>query len=261
MNVEDYTQHQLNGDNEQTGEGTYRGFPVSWTVEQSTAEGSQSVAIAFRFGIAQRWLGKEQGWSPEWPAGYFTEHRAWIVKKDGTPNERAIQGLAECGLWDGDFDKLSAPMPPSVMVLLSVEAETYEGKARFRANWVNPNADEPTPRGGFKPADASLLQSLRQRFEGPMKAIAGGQPKTPPATPPGTTPAPQVGQPQPPPPAVLPPAVPPPAVATPAVSAPAVVQTPPDVQPPTGGLVRPPVQPPAATGTPDDPIQDDDTPF
>ena len=94
MNPEDYTQNAIEE------EGVFRAFPVAWTVEPSPKDDSQSVAIAFRFAIAQKWHGKEHGWSEQWPVGYFTENRTYVVKRDGTINQGAVDALAKCGLWE-----------------------------------------------------------------------------------------------------------------------------------------------------------------
>lgn len=254
MNVEDYTQRPLEDD------GVYRGFPVSWTVEPSTKEGSESVAIAFRFAVHQKWHPEQKDWSEVWPTGYFVENRTWIVKVDGKPNPGAIESLSKCGLWDGDWDKLAGPVP-NVFVLLDVAAETYEGTTRYRANWVNPNADEPKARGSFSPADPDLLASMRQRFQSQTKAIAGGKkggaapapPAPSPAAAPTAAPV-AVTPPQQPPTATS--ASPPPSATPPAISSPVASQevgAPPAISPPS-------IHPPAA-GTADDPIDIGDTPF
>ncbi len=175
MEIQDYIQNQLEK------EGVYRAFPVSWTIEQSTKNDSQSVAIAFMFAIYSEWWGKDKGdgsdhgWSEEWAPGYFTVNRTWIVKKDGELNSGAINSLAKCGLWDGDWDKFEGP-PPNVFVLVDVGSETWEGKLRFRANWINPDAAEPAERGGFKPTDPAMLTAMRARFQQKTKALAGGAP-------------------------------------------------------------------------------------
>jgi len=176
------------------GEGVYRVFPLAWTVETATKEDSKSVAIAFRFGVAQQWDATDRRWSAEWPPGYFVEHRAWVVKKDGELNTGAIESLAKCGLWDGDWDKLSGACPVGFFLLADVKAETYEGKTRYRAAWINPNADEPQARGGFAPVDTNLLGSLRARFQSKTRAVAGGARSGGPGAPP---PQPTAAQPQP----------------------------------------------------------------
>lgn len=179
MNVEEYTQHQLED------EGVYRAFPIAWTVEEKE---SGAVSIAFEFGIRSKWHGKEAGWSVDWAPGYFTTNRTWVVKKNGDLNQTAVDNLGKCKLWNGDWDALAGP-PPNVFVLVTVGAETYEGKLRYRADWINPDADEPTARGGFAPADPNVLATLRSRFQSKTRAIAGGTGGGPAPAPPTPTPA------------------------------------------------------------------------
>jgi hypothetical protein len=165
--------------------GIYRAWPIAWTIE--TAD-SGAVAIATRFAILQQWHADHKAWSAEWPVGYYSDARTYVVKKDGQPNASAIESLAKAGLWNGDFDALAFP-PPQVYVHITVEEEEYQGKRRARVNWINPNAEEPAARGGFTPANQDLLKSLRARFGGPIRAIAGGQPTGAPPAPPQTAPA------------------------------------------------------------------------
>jgi len=160
--------------------GTFRAYPLSWTVEASENEDSKSVAIALQFAIFQKWHPEPSGtggqWSQEWPQGYYVYGRTYVVGRDGKTKPGAIEALAKAGLWDGDWDKIASP-PPNVFVLIDVEANEYGGKTTYRAAWINPNADTPKPRtGGFAPADESLLASLRARFGGETRAIAGGKP-------------------------------------------------------------------------------------
>tara|TARA_R110000822_G_scaffold120633_3_gene254139 strand:- start:3566 stop:4315 length:750 start_codon:yes stop_codon:yes gene_type:complete len=249
MNPEEYTQFHLED------EGDYRAFPVAWTVEEKE---SGAVAIAFEFAIRCKWHGKEQGWSQDWAPGYHTTNRTWIVKKDGSINQAAVDNLAKCKLWNGDWDALAGP-PPNVFVLIDVAGETYEGKLRYRANWINPNADEPKARGGsFAPVDTNVLATLRARFQSKTRAIAGGSA-------PGAAPAPPTATPA----AAPTPAAPPAAPTAPAAPAapggpPAAPGAPPTPTPAVGG---PPaaapggfIDPPAG-GDFDDPIDPDETPF
>jgi hypothetical protein len=271
----------------------YRGWPLQWTVEKSTGkdergQASQAVAIAIRFAIHQRWHPQEEQWSNEWPPCFFTDARVWVVKKDGSENEGAVANLGRCGLWDGDWDKLALP-PPPVYVHLDVDSEVFEGKTRWRANWVNPDADVPATRGGFAPVDTSLLASLKQRFQSKTRAIAGGAPKGAPPPPPPvpqmpglpTQPqhAPVVGapplvMPSTPPPAVqpMPPRMPPQAAPAapagprsvgppPRAAAPAAPAAPRAPQPPRSFADTPEVLPPQAAGDADDPLAPDETPF
>lgn len=240
LTVEDFCKHRL------TEEGTYRAFPVARTVE---TKDTGAIAIAWKFAIAARWHGKEQGWSEPFPIGFFCEGRTWIVKKDkvddkgkkiaeGGPSESAIKALQACGLWDGDWDKLDDSYPvPQVYVLIDVEKEDYDGREFFRANWINPDAAEPKPRGQFAPVDKGLLANLRSRYQAKTRAIAGGGgPQGQPPAPPGFGAAPVV------------PGTPP-APAAPAAAAPAPAHAPSPFAPPGAQPIAPP-QPPPWGGTP-----------
>lgn len=180
IKLEDFTQTPLSD------VGTFRAYPIAWTIEPS--DKSQSVAIAIRFAIHQQWHAEQKVWSEEWPIGYYTEGRSWVVGKDGNIGEKAVTALKKAGLWDGDWDKI-AEAPPRVFVHLDVELETFEGKPRHRAAWIKPDADEPAARGGFAPANADLLTSLRSRFQSSTRAIAAGKPAGTAPPPPKTTPA------------------------------------------------------------------------
>lgn len=225
--------------------GTFRAYPLSWTVEPSDKADSQSVAIAIQFGIFQQWHPDESGnggqWSQEWPQGYFVYGRSFVVGRDGKTKAGAVEALAKAGLWNGDWDAIAAA-PPQVFVLIDVEANEYGGKTTYRAAWINPNADVPKPRtGAFAPADESLLASLRARFGGETRAIAGGKPA-------GHAPAPPApgGAPRPAAPAAAPQPQRPPA---PAGAPPASSATPPRPSTPTPPRT-PPVPGAGAGGVP-----------
>lgn len=258
MQLEDYCQTKV------PNAGIFRAFPLAWTVQESTKEDSRSVAIVFRFGIFQEWHGAERGWSEEWPPGYYAEHFAYVVNREGEIIQGAIDKLVAAGLWDGDWDKLAGPCPQGFFVHLDVGENTYGGKTSYRADWVNPDAPVPQARG-FAPASDKLLANLKARFQQKTRAAAGGRPTGPAPAPPQPTAV--VGgvptQPAHPPagtPAVhVPGMAPPPRTAQPATPAtparpaqPAQPAQPAGPRPPTvGGAPSPmgapaPLQPPAA---------------
>ena len=168
-------------------EGTFRVYPKSWTFE-SYASGAGSIAVELV--VAQEW-GESEGangaWSDQWPDGYTCYLRQNVVQKDGQLNEKSVKALVDCGLWNGDFDQLKE-LPPRIYLIVKVEADEYQGKTTYKAEWPEVNADKPTPRGGgFKPADPSLLSQMRSRHGSGIKALLGGAPaagSTPPAPPP-----------------------------------------------------------------------------
>jgi hypothetical protein len=168
---------------EQQGAGSYRAKPLSWTIEKKD---SGSVAIAIQFGIIQKWHPEGEGtWSQPWPPGYYTYNRTYVIKKDGNMNDGAVKGLADAGIWNGNWDLLAGD-PPDVVVIIDVQRSEWQGNVSYRAEWINPNADRPVERGsGFKPVDTDLLAQLRQRFQSQTSAIVGGAPAggSPPAPP------------------------------------------------------------------------------
>lgn len=168
--------------------GFHRARAISWTIEESKAP-KKSVALVIRFAILQHWdpeyetpTGQVGAWSTDWSEGWYVDHKAWVVGKEGELNAGAIERLAEVGLWDGDWDRVASP-PPTDIFILDVKSEEYEGKAQIRAAWVNKNTDRPVQRGSLAPASNDLLESMRKRFP-TARAAAGVKPSGTPAAPP-----------------------------------------------------------------------------
>lgn len=182
MQLEDYCQTKV------PNAGTFRAFPLAWTVQESTKEDSRSVAIVYRFGISQEWHGAERGWSEQWPTGYYAEFFAYVVNREGEIIQGAIDKLAAAGLWDGDWDKLAGPCPQGFFVHVEVGENTYGGKTSYRVDWVNPDAPVPQARG-FAPASEKLLANLKTRFQQKTRAAAAGRVTGPVPAPPQPTPA------------------------------------------------------------------------
>lgn len=170
--------------------GLFRAYPIAWTLKKSPQSDAHS--ISFMLAIHQKWFpdhGEEGQWSQEWGPGYFVYFDAWIIGTKGGLNDGTVKNLVDAGLWRGDLEELKGP-PPSVFVIAEVNPHTWQGKAGFKCEWVSPDAAVPKPRGGgFAPVDTSMLDALRARFAGPLRAISGGKPTGPAPTPPGTTPA------------------------------------------------------------------------
>ena len=154
--------------------GDFRGYPLSWYLEESTKADSKSVAVVIRFAISQQWDSEAKTWIDYTP-GWYCDARVWIVGKDGNLNGKAVDALKKTGVWDGNFDAFDAGGAPTcVYCLLTVELNQWEGGSGHRIEWVNPDAPEPMKRGGaFKPTDGGLLAKMRQRFQGATSARGG----------------------------------------------------------------------------------------
>ena len=72
------------------------------------------------------------------------EGTVWIVRKDGTQNERAVKDLFYVLGWSGDLKHIPIlaawKMKPCEV---TVESETWNGKERFKVAWIN----EPGSKG------------------------------------------------------------------------------------------------------------------
>lgn len=179
----------------------FRCAPFDWTIKDfskpagtdehgNPTPATHSHALVIRFAAIKKWHPEGEGaWSQKWPEGWFIEVSVWIIGKDGNPNEAAIKNLAECGIWDGDLDKIETQAPSKVWCHVTVEEESYQGKPQFRGAWINPDADRPAGRGGFKPTSPETMSSLRARFGVKLKAIGGNKPAGKPAAPGGVTPS------------------------------------------------------------------------
>lgn len=205
--------------------GFYRARPMAWTVRMpKDAEKSKSVSIAIRWELTQSWDAQNEAWSGPWPEGWGIYSDSYFIGKDGTPNKRTLDMLAEAGVWSGDFDQIASD-PPNITAIIEIIEDTYLGKTRFKADWIQANSEVPKKRsGGFAPPDAAHLASLKAMFSNQIRAVVGGgsgaglqrqqlpipqtappagaaPPFTPPAAPGGSAP----GSPPPPPGAVAPP--------------------------------------------------------
>lgn len=156
-------------------EGIYRAYPAAWAVEQVK---SGAVQLAVQFSITDvkekgEWVVMEQ---PEEITGYF-----YIVKKDGTLNDRQIQSIKDALGWDGvSFANLASGDWSGTQVQITVGSEVYEGKKRLKVQWLNHRDYEGG--GGVGQTDPQIVSSLDTRFGSALRATAGTAKPAAPAT-------------------------------------------------------------------------------
>ncbi len=169
-------------------EGIFKARPISWSVLDAD---SGAVAVSLEFEILAQWDG-EGGWI-DW-AGYEM-HRCfgswWVVKKNGQINTGAAEQLAVSLGWDGDLRSVFGG-PPSRIVQVSVKAEEYDGRTRYRAGWMNPEDYVPQQAG----ASEEKVNELQSRYGSLLRAAATATGNSAPAS---TSPADASGTQQPPP--------------------------------------------------------------
>jgi len=167
-------------------EGVFRATISGYGVQNAE---SGALGIAMTFDLTELWCppanGEEGYWYP------WSEHQQqaqgtfWIVKKDGTPNNGAIEQLCRYAGWTGTLATLAEGKwePTPVQVTIKSETRKQDGKpdrTELRASFLNDFNRVPGAQGNV---DAAKAQELDSRFGAHFRAIAGtvAQSKTPPA--------------------------------------------------------------------------------
>ncbi len=168
-------------------EGIFRGEVVEAVMRQPK-EGSASSIMGLKIRIEQM-LGEHNQWV-EWSSyGFEVYADVVIVRKNGELHENGCSQLRDAFGWDGDLDNL-----PTGRCSFTVKADEYEGKTRYKADWINPYEYVPQ---GMKAADEATIQSMKatigpklRAFFGATKPLNPPKPTTPPSPPPapGVTP-------------------------------------------------------------------------
>lgn len=186
-------------------EGTFRGV-----VEQSVVrklEGKKSVPVSLRVAVASEYTEgeaaqqslRDAGYTVdkdgfcEWPSGTVAEYDAWVIKKDGTPNKFAVDGLVEAFGWDGSLKSVSAFIGQSLQ--FTVEREEWEGNVRYKIGFINPVG--AVRGGGLRSAPEGEVAALSASYDSQLKAFAAQARKEladsapAPSAPPAAAPAPE----------------------------------------------------------------------
>ena len=146
-------------------EGIFRVVPREWWIK-TPREGS-AVAVSFDFDIVEQWSGV--GWD-DW--SQYDQHSVfgdyWVIKRDRTINQGTVEQLATSLGWDGNLESVVGT-PPNVVVQVTVKAEVYEGKTRYKAGWMNPG--DFAPRAG---ASTEEVTKITSQFGSLLRAAAAG---------------------------------------------------------------------------------------
>ena len=141
--------------------------PTEYALEKSK-EGAWGVR--FRFDLTHYLNGSEWvDWSVYGQHAYGT---VWFIRKDGKPNDRGVETLRDVLGWDGNPDSIENKtwQPPACQVV--VKADEYDGKTRFRVEWINPLDHQGA---GLKGANDSDVADLKARFGATLRALFGTQ--------------------------------------------------------------------------------------
>lgn len=152
---------------------------------------SGSVAVKFLATLTEMWDRDAQSWEPWEQYEMEAQGNVWIIKKDGKPNQKAVESLCKCCDWDGTLASIAAKTwePPAFQG--EVKAETYREETRYRIEWLA--AFDATPGAGTMSAvDDNKLKALEAKYGSQLRGIAGNfvrnKPKPPGDRPPAPPP-------------------------------------------------------------------------
>lgn len=155
-------------------EGIYRGAAKFWEVVR--AKEGQAVCVSIQFDALEV-LGdkRDDGGPREWTPLVEPHHargRFWVVKKDGTLNENAVERLCVSLGWDGSFSSIAGGGGIDIPCRFTVKREVgQDGKDYYPVAWVDPYEMAPT-KSEFA-ATPSTAQTLDAQYGGQLRAMAG----------------------------------------------------------------------------------------
>lgn len=160
-------------------EGVFRAKPITWQLKPATDPNSRSVALKIAFKIGARYDPALRDWV-EYPIPYEYDAEGWfyVVKRDGTRNERTIETLKNVFGWDGKAISLTGNRYMLPECSITMAFEDYKGQRQCRIKWLNPAGQIGSDQG------ANIVDMVQ--------AAIDGKPLPPAVTPP-PPPPPQAG--------------------------------------------------------------------
>lgn len=125
-------------------EGNFRVRCMKYSLYKAT---SGSVAVNMSFEILEAY-GDDDGFWNDWRGEEVeVEGAFWIIKKDGSINERQVESLvAHCG-WSGDLGEISQGKWKPEDCQVVVKKQMYNNQAQFKASFIN--GYDSVPGEGF----------------------------------------------------------------------------------------------------------------
>jgi hypothetical protein len=133
---------------------------------------SGSVAVNFTAHLTEIWNADAKVWEPWEEFQMEAPGAVWIIKKDGTANEKACESLMKnCG-WDGSLSSVVNKTWELTPFQGEVKADTYKNVTRYRIEWLAPFGATPGA-GAMNTVDDSKLKSLEAKYGSSLRALAG----------------------------------------------------------------------------------------
>lgn len=132
---------------------------------------SGSVAVNMNFEVLEGY-DDEQGTWYDWRGEEIAvEGSFWIIKKDGTINERQVESLvAHCG-WDGTMSQITDGKWTPEDCQVNVKKEVYKNQPRWKASFIN-GYDSIPGAGGGASMSAEEASQIEDAFGAGLRAAA-----------------------------------------------------------------------------------------
>lgn len=149
-------------------EGYFRGSISSFGLREIADSGA--VCVSLQADVAEHWNG--ESWDDWREYEMFAKGDLWIIKKDGSLNNSAVQSLLKNANWNGQLGSIVDGSWEPCDVQFQVQSDAYKNQTRYRLSFVN--AYDSVPGGGATGnVDAEKLKALDARFGGQLRALAG----------------------------------------------------------------------------------------
>jgi hypothetical protein len=146
--------------------GHFRGRIISHTLKDFD---SGAVALQIDCALDEYWNEDRAGWDDWAEYDVTAPGLVFLVKKDGTINDKQAKALMDFAGWDGSLDTLASGAWEPARCGFAIGEDTYKGVTRYRVDWIN--VFDGTPGAGTMSPEK--VQELQSRYGSQFRAIAG----------------------------------------------------------------------------------------
>lgn len=139
-------------------EGVFRGELTAPSLVKGK-DPSRSVGIGFVAKLAEMWNETERQWEP-WSHYDMEAHgTVWVIKKDGSVNQNAVDSLVNCVDWSGNLCDVPEGTFTGGQCQFVIKEETYKDQTSYKAAFINPFNSVPGGGGNMSADEARAIQS------------------------------------------------------------------------------------------------------
>lgn len=162
--------------------GNFRGEIVDYGLSEQE---SGALAVSIEARIEECWDEENKEWVTWREYDIHAIGYIYVIKKDGTLNDKQVQALVQCAGWDGSFDSIADHSWQPTPCQFVVNEDNYNNQKRYRISWVNAYDRTPGALGQMSP---DRVKQLSQKYGSQLRAVAGnakpvakpsGKPKAP----------------------------------------------------------------------------------